>query len=65
MAAVAVANGVFHETALIDRVGEYPDHVLSTAMLVVAIIVVAAAYCGTTPIIRKQSCWPSARAGLS
>ncbi|WP_394324652.1 hypothetical protein [Halorhabdus tiamatea] len=55
MAVIAVANGVFRETVLIDRVGEYTGHVLSTAMLVVAIIVVAALYFGTTPIDYTQA----------
>jgi len=55
MAVIAVANGVFRETVLIERVGEYTGHVLSTAMLVVAIIVVAALYFGTTPIDYTQA----------
>lgn len=46
---IAVA-GVCRETILIDRVGEYTGHVLLTATLVVAIIVVAALYFGNTSI---------------
>ena len=48
MAVVAVANGVFRETVLIPRMDEYTAHVLSTAMLVVAILAVSAAYFGWT-----------------
>lgn len=55
MAAIAVANGVFRETVLIERVGEDTGHVLSTAMLVIAIVVVAAAYFGTTSIAYTQA----------
>jgi hypothetical protein len=46
IAVVAVANGVFRETVLIPRMDEYTAHVLSTAMLVVAILAVSAAYFG-------------------
>jgi hypothetical protein len=46
MAVVAVGNGVFRETVLIPRMDEYTAHVLSTAMLVVAILAVSAAYFG-------------------
>ena len=41
MAVLAVANGVTRETLIIPRVGDYPGHVLSTALLVVAILAVA------------------------
>ena len=41
MAVVAVANGVFRETVLIPRMDEYAAHVLSTALLVVAILAVS------------------------
>jgi len=41
MAVVAVLNGGFRETLLIDRLGEYRAHVLSTALLVFAILLVA------------------------
>ncbi len=44
MAVLAIANGVFRETLLIPRMDEYTAHVLSTALLVVAILVVSAAY---------------------
>jgi hypothetical protein len=49
MAVLAVANGVFRETVLVDRLGEYPAHVLSTLLLVAMILAVAAAYFWTTP----------------
>jgi hypothetical protein len=48
MAVVAVANGVFRETVLVPRMDEYAAHVLSTAMLVLAILAVSAAYFGWT-----------------
>lgn len=44
MAVLAVANGVFRETVLIPRMNESTAHVLSTAMLVTAILVVSAGY---------------------
>jgi hypothetical protein len=44
MAGLAVANGVFRELVLVPRIGEYAGHVLSTAMLVGAILTVAALY---------------------
>jgi hypothetical protein len=44
MAVLAVANGVFREVVLIPRIGEYPGHVLSTSLLVAAILAVSAAY---------------------
>ncbi|MFB6072197.1 MAG: hypothetical protein ABEJ88_04425 [Halobacterium sp.] len=48
MAVLAVANGVLRETVLIPRVGEYPGHVLSTVLLVAAILAVSGAYFLTT-----------------
>ena len=48
MAVVAVANGALREVVLIPRVGEYPGHVVSTLLLVVAILVLAGAYFATT-----------------
>ncbi|WP_311170495.1 hypothetical protein [Halobellus ordinarius] len=50
MAVVAVANGVFRELVLIPRIGEYAGHVVSTALLVGAILLVAGVYFGRTPI---------------
>jgi hypothetical protein len=50
MAVLAVANGVFRELVLIPRTGEYGGHVLSTAMLVAAILVVSFAYFTTTAV---------------
>ena len=38
LAVVAIANGGFREVVLIPRIGEYPGHVVSTALLVVAIL---------------------------
>ncbi|MFC7096726.1 hypothetical protein [Halobaculum marinum] len=49
MAVLAVANGVFRELAIIPRIGEYPGHVVSTALLVAAILAVAYAYFARTP----------------
>lgn len=44
MAVLAVANGGFREIVLIPRIGEYPGHVVSTAMLVAAILGVSFAF---------------------
>jgi len=41
MAVVAVLNGGFREVVLIPRVGSYPGHVLSTALLVSFILAIA------------------------
>ena len=50
LAVVAVVNGVFRELILIPRIGEYPGHVLSTALLVLAIIGLSFGYFQWTPI---------------
>lgn len=50
MAAIAVANGIFRETVIVPRVGDRVGHVLSTALLVVAILVVAWLYFGRSSI---------------
>lgn len=50
MAVVAVANGVFRETVLISRVGEYAGHAVSTALLVAAILLVSFGYFLWTPV---------------
>jgi hypothetical protein len=50
MAVVAVINGGIRETVLIPRVGEYAGHVVSTALLVAAILLVSAAYFSWTPV---------------
>lgn len=50
MAVLAVANGIFRELVLIPRTGEYGGHVLSTAMLVVAILLVFFAYFTSTAV---------------
>ncbi|MFC6889805.1 hypothetical protein [Halorubrum trueperi] len=44
MAVLAVTNGVFREIIIIPRIGEYPGHVVSTAMLVAAILGVSFAF---------------------
>lgn len=48
MAVTAVLNGIFRETVLVSRLGEYGGHVLSTAMLVVAITTIAFLYFSRT-----------------
>ena len=48
MAVVAVLNGAFRETFLVPRLGEYAGHVLSTALLVAAILVISALYFAAT-----------------
>lgn len=50
MAMVAVINGGFREVVLIPRIGEYAAHVLSTALLVAAILLVSFVYFQRTPI---------------
>jgi hypothetical protein len=50
LAVIAVANGVFRELILIPRIGEYPGHVLSTALLVIAILGLSFGYFQWTPI---------------
>jgi hypothetical protein len=49
LAAVAVANGAFRETVLVSRLGEYAAHVLSTALLVGAVLVVSFLYFRAAP----------------
>ena len=49
MAAVAVANGVFRELVIVPRIGEYAGHVVSTGLLVGAILAVAYGYFARTP----------------
>jgi hypothetical protein len=50
MAVVAVLNGGLREVVLIPRVGEYAGHVLSTALLVGAILLVSFVYFQRTRI---------------
>jgi hypothetical protein len=50
MAVLAVANGIFRELVLTPRTGEYGGHVLSTVMLVVAILLVSFAYFTSTAV---------------
>lgn len=54
MAIVAILNGGFREVVLIPRVGDYPGHVLSTALLVVVILIVSFVYFWWTPIEYTQ-----------
>lgn len=50
MAVVAVLNGGFRETVIIPQIGDYPGHVVSTALLVVAILVISFLYFSRTSI---------------
>lgn len=50
MAVVAVLNGGFREVVLIPRIGEYAGHVLSTAMLVAAILGISFLFFRSTSI---------------
>lgn len=54
MALLAVMNGVFRELVLIPRIGAYPGHVLSTGLLVVAILGVSAVFFRFTAIEYAQ-----------
>lgn len=44
MAVIAVANGVFREAVIVPRTGEYPGHLVSTGLLVAAILLVSFLY---------------------
>ncbi|WP_418282754.1 hypothetical protein [Halorubrum sp. DTA98] len=55
MAIIAVANGGFREIVLIPRVGDYPGHVLSTALLVIAILVVSFGFFRWTSITYSRA----------
>jgi len=55
MAVLAVSNGIFRELVVIPRIGEYPGHVLSTALLVTAILAVSGAFFATTGIEYSQA----------
>ncbi|WP_241471292.1 hypothetical protein [Natrinema salifodinae] len=50
MAVVAILNGGFREVVLIPRVGEYVGHIVSTALLVVAILTISFVYFSETSI---------------
>ena len=50
MAVLAVANGIFRETVVIPRTGEYPGHVLSTLLLVTLILLVSWLFFGWTSV---------------
>jgi len=55
MAVVAISNGIVRETLLIPRVGEYIGHVVSTAILITAILVLSYAYFKKSSIDYTQS----------
>jgi len=55
MALVAILNGGFREVVLIPRVGEYVGHVLSTAVLVTAVLLLSFLYFRATPIEYTQA----------
>lgn len=48
MAVVAIVNGVCRETTLIPRVGQYIGHVISTALLASAILLISYLYFDNT-----------------
>jgi hypothetical protein len=50
MAVLAVVNGAFREIAIIPRTGEYVGHVVSTVLLVCAILVVSGLYFVNSPV---------------
>lgn len=50
LALVAISNGVFREVFLISRLGERNGHLLSTALLVAAILVVSGLYFSQTSV---------------
>ena len=54
MAVLAVLNGIFREIVPIPRIGSYPGHVLSTGLLVLAILAVSALFFGWVPIRYTQ-----------
>lgn len=54
MAIVAILNGGFREVILIPRIGEYSGHVLSTALLVLAILGLSFGYFQWTTIEYTQ-----------
>ncbi|MFP4590778.1 MAG: hypothetical protein ACLFMX_02160 [Halobacteriales archaeon] len=54
LAIVAVLNGIFREVAIVPLVGEYLGHLLSTAILLVAILAVAWAYFQRSPVAHTQ-----------
>ncbi|MFD1598511.1 hypothetical protein [Halobellus rarus] len=50
MAVLAVANGALREVVLVPRIGEYAGHVVSTVLLVAAILTVSGLFFANTPI---------------
>lgn len=57
MAVLAIVNGGFREVVLIPCIGEYVGHVLSTALLVGAILVVSFVYFRGISIAYTQANW--------
>lgn len=55
MAVLAVINGGFREVVLIPRIGSYPGHVLSTALLVLGILGVSFLFFNVTAIDYTQA----------
>lgn len=50
MAIVAILNGVFRESVIVPRLGDHPGHVASTALLVVAVLVISFGYFSRAPV---------------
>lgn len=50
MAIIAILNGGFREVVLIPRIGDHSGHVVSTALLVAAILVISFLYFAWTSI---------------
>lgn len=64
MAVVAILNGGLREVVLIPRVGEYAGHVLSTGILVAAILLLSFLYFrGRRSLTRTWNCSSSAFCG--
>ena len=55
MAGVAVSNGIFRELVLIPQVGDYPGHVISTLLLVAAIVIIAYVYFSHSSVDYRQA----------
>jgi hypothetical protein len=55
MAVVAVLNGVFRESILIPQVGSSIGHVVSTALLIGAILILSSVYFGRSSIDYTQT----------
>lgn len=55
MAIVAVINGGLREAVIIPRIGDYPGHVVSTALLVAAILAISFLFFSWTTIEYTQT----------